>query len=41
MIGGGIQERFQVGYGDRIADVKTQVNEWTEQNKTADNSYPD
>lgn len=41
MMGGGIQERFQVGYGDRIADVKTWVNEWTEQNKTADNSYPD
>ena len=41
MIGGKIQERFQVGYGDRIADVKTWVDEWTEQNKTADNSHPD
>ncbi len=41
MMGGKIQERFQVGYGDRIADVKTWVNEWTEQNQTADNSHPD
>ncbi len=41
MMGGKIQERFQVGYGDRIADVKTWANEWTEQNKTADKSHPD
>jgi hypothetical protein len=36
MIGGKIQERFQMDYGDRTADVKTWVGEWTEQNKTAD-----
>ena len=34
-------EHFQVNYGDWIADVKTRVDEWIEQNKTADNRHPD
>lgn len=41
VIVGKIQERFQVGYGDRIADVKTWLNEWTEKNKIADHSRPE
>jgi hypothetical protein len=36
MIGENIQERFQLDYGDRTADVKTWVGEWNEQNKTVD-----
>ena len=41
MIGGKNHEHFQVDYGAWIADVKTWVDEWIEQNKTADNRHPD
>ncbi len=41
MMGKKNHEHFQVNYGDWIADVKTWVDEWIEQNETADNRHPD
>lgn len=41
MMGKNKHENFQVDYGDWIADVKTWVDEWIEQNETADNRHPD
>ena len=41
MMGKNKHEHFQVNYGDWIADVKTRVDEWIEQNNTADNRHPD
>ena len=40
MIGGKNHEHFQVDYGDWIADVKTWVDEWIEQNKNCRQQSP-